>query len=1324
MDNLQHFLNSGSKWLQSNKDLLQIYQELKDKAIQSIENQNSQAAEEEYSEFIFSIVLSHLKKKISAEKLFQLFKQIKEKRGIDELKELYEMLWLVGVFLDGLNKQIDEKEYQEMQSIFSSFLKNIGEGPEHLTDEVTLIDSFSEPQIKSLAYFDEKQYNQKRRKWNTKIYFFQTKYNLFSQQNEGYSKLLAMLLSVGEKFNATHVYEGVLDLIGYFDLDPDRVVECILDFYIFKPHAQSYQAILSHFNSKSITHFMGKKFEMFAALPEKSNNIHFKNAILVTAQLIKCQIIQIPSILPYLLPADKEFQEKAQETMKNAAKFYSESYSAQIIISDDEVKKIKEEEEKQTNLTSSFIDNQKLWLLDGLVKVNSWVYFNELFSIYYSCIDLKMHQSLLDSLLILFEWAIDIVYQKISPSSFIKKKHFQNPYSKYFELSLQNQELVQPQNIVGCMDIINKMLRIVKSYVGCNPLLYSKVLRIFRFIKNYNKRSKYSAHHIQTELDSEMIDENELVQLQNLVQELLGKYMLPALNIFECNPGAVNEFWNLFKEYDYKIRMKIYMECHLEHIYSSIFVLIKQGRAIREIKDIFNKFNQENKKQYSKKIVKIANNNPFVIQIFIMRRILQPNYDNLIPDIIGSFQYGTALSQDIFIYLILQYIYDKKDKPNSNSFDKKFDEKNGMTTWFKLSSLFISNFYKKFHNADMIPILMYLLNSFQVSKKKNTTKPHFNVAIDLYIFKDLISKMSGFSLPNTLSENQLQALAGGINLQIQSLQLTEDVRKCKKSQKALEAFFWQKSSNIKDFGIVNAPEDCCLAYYFLLLLGQEKAKFYDNYNYLELKTMESFSDMVTDSLNLLIFFLRFQQDYSQYASLMGPKALRELVLNYKIPIEIAFQITRPGFKPLSILTKQEEQEIFTEIQQVYDSIKYPDRLIVRPNTDDMEEEDEEDQQSKDQKNLIAKYEDTCHKKMWTQIKPQLYSIFWLLSLENISVNKEGYKFQIEALKKNIQEKQSDKNKKDKEKKELKDLESIVKKLDDEEQKQSKLIAKYETYLQSIKEDIALPKIREQIEGVISELCTSCILPRLLIDQSEALYCSRFLLLLFRINQSNLNDSVRSIRQAVTKILPFLQNATEKEAINISYFVNDIFKPFSNYLEGPEKLQESLKTHIHSQIINEKYSYDKYSNYIHSNIIDEVFKIAQQITKNESQVRNILILLNQIKEIFPKTRQQGQECKKLMEQLLEKYPKEQYKSVGTKIDVYYKLVTNLKNLPEAPVKSNDRDKKQSNQQRSVERPVRKENKEKDKDKDKDKSRERSSDRNKDKKEDRYKKDQKR
>lgn len=104
---------------------------------------------------------------------------------------------------------------------------------------------------------------------------------------------------------------------------------------------------------------------------------------------------------------------------------------------------------------------------------------------------------------------------------------------------------------------------------------------------------------------------------------------------------------------------------------------------------------------------------------------------------------------------------------------------------------------------------------------------------------------------------------------------------------------------------------------------------------------------------------------------------------------------------------------------------------------EIEEQEVEQQQeegaSNNKMNMINKFEETATKRLWTFVKVELYCTFWLLSLENISVNKEGYKGQIESIKKVIQEKGGDKNKKEKEKnKELKDLESLSKRLEEEE----------------------------------------------------------------------------------------------------------------------------------------------------------------------------------------------------------------------------------------------------------------------------------------------------
>lgn len=239
----------------------------------------------------------------------------------------------------------------------SQLVRNITEAEEKLAPEITLIDQLSESQMKTFSKVEEKMYGFKRRKWNTKIFYFQTKYNLFSQQNEGFAKLLALLLDAPDDSTAEFLYDGILSLIGYFDLDPDRVVESILNIYISKPNLSQFRELLRHFSRKSIENFLGKKFEFLASIPDKSKSAQFRNAITVGAHLVKADVISLDSLWPYLSPNDKELEEKAEEAIKNAAAYYSDSFVLSLTIGEEEAKKKKEEEDKQMNFSGKFIDN-------------------------------------------------------------------------------------------------------------------------------------------------------------------------------------------------------------------------------------------------------------------------------------------------------------------------------------------------------------------------------------------------------------------------------------------------------------------------------------------------------------------------------------------------------------------------------------------------------------------------------------------------------------------------------------------------------------------------------------------------------------------------------------------------------------------------------------------------------------------------------------------------------------------------------------------------------------------------------------------------------
>lgn len=72
--------------------------------------------------------------------------------------------------------------------------------------------------------------------------YVQQKFNLFREQNEGFSKIIIELLS--EQYLNEETYQNILNniisLIGRFDLDPNRVLDMILDAFECNTHNIMY----------------------------------------------------------------------------------------------------------------------------------------------------------------------------------------------------------------------------------------------------------------------------------------------------------------------------------------------------------------------------------------------------------------------------------------------------------------------------------------------------------------------------------------------------------------------------------------------------------------------------------------------------------------------------------------------------------------------------------------------------------------------------------------------------------------------------------------------------------------------------------------------------------------------------------------------------------------------------------------------------------------------------------------------------------------------------------------------------------------------------
>lgn len=87
---------------------------------------------------------------------------------------------------------------------------------------------------------DKSMFDKKEIRMKTGLFYKQNKFNLLREQSEGYSKLtaeltsslappLTPLTSAAIEDRARPVWEKVISLIGYFDLDPNRALDIILD---------------------------------------------------------------------------------------------------------------------------------------------------------------------------------------------------------------------------------------------------------------------------------------------------------------------------------------------------------------------------------------------------------------------------------------------------------------------------------------------------------------------------------------------------------------------------------------------------------------------------------------------------------------------------------------------------------------------------------------------------------------------------------------------------------------------------------------------------------------------------------------------------------------------------------------------------------------------------------------------------------------------------------------------------------------------------------------------------------------------------------------
>ncbi|PLW09953.1 hypothetical protein PCANC_25777 [Puccinia coronata f. sp. avenae] len=239
-------------------------------------------------------------------------------------------------------------------------------------------------------------------------------------------------------------------------------------------------------------------------------------------------------------------------------------------------------------------------------------------------------------------------------------------------------------------------------------------------------------------------------------------------------------------------------------------------------------------------------------------------YDNLIACVIECLRYLNLFALDVLTYSIVEFL-SNPDKDRSKS------DGTNIAAWLQNLAKFVGNVFKRNLSLDPAIVLQYIANQLATGNAK-----------DLIILRDMISKMAGVDVLQDLSASQVVALGGSKTLRAEAISPT--------SLTAKKPSF-SKSSN----RLMKALTESGLTVPLLLLvtLQRQNAVLLAD-DGAHLKYLGVLADSCQQVLFQYIEFLRMQltsRSISDYENAMPPMEL--MWEQYRNDPAIVFQVWRP-----------------------------------------------------------------------------------------------------------------------------------------------------------------------------------------------------------------------------------------------------------------------------------------------------------------------------------------------------------------------------------------------------------------------------------------------
>ncbi|XP_069749018.1 THO complex subunit 2 isoform X5 [Narcine bancroftii] len=614
-----------------------------------------------------------------------------------------------------------------------------------LVSDTVLKERLDPETLESLGLVKQsQQFNQKSVKIKTKLFYKQQKFNLLREENEGYGKLFTELgQDLSGNLTSVLILENIKSLIGCFNLDPNRVLDIILEVYecrpehddFFVPLIESYMCMCE---LQTLCHILGFKFKFY----QEPNGETPSSLYRVAAILLQNNLIELDDLYVHLLPLDTNILEQHKREIVEAKQIARKL--TLVVLSADKPDEKEKEKDKEEEKNEKPPDNQKLGLLEALLKIGDWDHAQcimDQIPPFYA----TSHKPIALALCQLIHIITEPLYRRVGVPKGAKGTVI---------LSLRNERAPKPvETFEDLRKEVFSMLCYLGPHLWHDPILFAKVVRIGKaFMKEHSS-------------DGSKPDDKERTEsLVSCFLSIADQVLLPSLTLMDSNACMSEELWGMLKAFPYQYRYRLYGQWKNE-TYNSHPLLVKvKAQTIDRAKYIMKRLTKENVKPSGRQIGKLSHSNPTILFDYILSQIQK--YDNLIIPVVDSLKYLTSLNYDILAYCIIEAL------ANPEKERMKHDDTT-ISTWLQSLASFCGAIFRKYP-IELTGLLQYVANQLKAGK-----------SFDLLILKEVVQKMAGIEITEEMTTEQLEAMTGGEQLKAEGGYFGQ-IRNTKKSSQRLK----------------------------------------------------------------------------------------------------------------------------------------------------------------------------------------------------------------------------------------------------------------------------------------------------------------------------------------------------------------------------------------------------------------------------------------------------------------------------------------------------------------------------------------------------------